>query len=208
MLTMSFSIDIFSALPAHRLYFSLFPSFSLSLPPQDLLGLHKEKLWGDDEWSMISLLLPSSVLRSSPGLSGSASSGGLVQASTHSVPTGHKSGKRAAATAPFLIPHTSSTAGTMWAGGADCEKEMGRLRTERAFLLQRVQMMARTLDRRAEGIQAYFEDELKRVCECEPVRCEYDNVQCVAGTTMCEGLNPSVKAKIYSFSFTTLRLAI
>jgi hypothetical protein len=40
-------------------------------------------------------------------------------------------------------------------------KELGRLKRERAYLLERVQAQCRQFDRRAEGIRAHFDGRLK-----------------------------------------------
>jgi len=62
---------------------------------------------------------------------------------------------------PLLLPKDMSEFGTV-VSSASSNPEVRRLHAERAFLLSRVQDMGRTLDRRAEAVKGYFEQELRR----------------------------------------------
>ena len=62
---------------------------------------------------------------------------------------------------PLLLPKDLGELGTV-ASSALSNPEVRRLHAERAFLLSRVQDMSRTLDRRAEAVKGYFEQDLRR----------------------------------------------
>ena len=107
----------------------------LGLSPADFRQLHRSNLLGDLDWAMVPLSLPPSALEAEESA---------------------------------LIP--TSWLRTVAKGGRNVEfdvsrlkKEAIRLARERAFLLERVQYMNRSLERRAISIRSYFSCEIRKL---------------------------------------------
>lgn len=111
------------------------PGFSHS----ELKELQRKKLYNDDLFSMIPLQIADA--RHPSNNSNSSSSVGRARV-------------------PDVSVESPREYNADWHGN----KELSRLKRERAFLLERVQAQCRQFDRRAEGIRAHFEGLLKEVC--------------------------------------------
>jgi hypothetical protein len=111
------------------------PYGDVRLSPADHRHLHHSKLLGDLDWAMVPLSLPPAAFEADESA---------------------------------LIP--TSWLRTVLRGGSNVEfdvsrlkKEALRLARERAFLLRRVQVMCRSLERRATSIRSYFSYDLRKL---------------------------------------------
>lgn len=109
-----------------------------SLTAAELRDLRKAGLLGDMDWGLIPLQLPTQLSAAAGGSGGSAGSNATI----------HQLQKQ--------DHHSSPTS------SRNRSPEHRQLLAERRYLMQRLQDMTRTLERRAEGIKAYFEGTIRR----------------------------------------------